>query len=550
MALSSERSKAGELECLNKKTTNRIVPLAVGKLKFELRTSEVFMKNLLILTLLIVAFSINEPAQSLTKVLSNMQSETSEKVKQMLRQTDSERNSAPKPPTKNFAVFKPSPSENLKNIADEMGKTADEKAMFLQLFTEVKKNFEAQAAAKKNNVAAAMTFLMATAVMVYHESPEPTDTATEKLFDGLNSMFDEMPEMASASHKDKQFLYDLYISYGGLILASYQEAVGTKNKETIDAIRVLAGSTLLDVFKINPNTIYFEGDSLRMKSESGSNETRQTPTAQPTSQSHTFAKRTTNFDDGWVSTPTEDYVSVQRNGTEVRLFYDDSALKSTIPNTVYDADFYWDKYVMPNFNIGNPERVSSGGALLIYTKQMDGVDRQTGKRVFVTLWYVGGINPGWMILITPNRAEYQRQFPNEDSLFAMRYYNKFAVTTQDVIGNWTGGSGNFVEYANIYTGNYAGMSALNIAHRFVFRSNGTYQQNYDSADTVNGSTRFANLEYKGKFTVVNDWEVTATNHYNGTTARFDSQIKAVKGGYLLVLRDMRNDVTYKMFKKP
>lgn len=498
-----------------------------------------------------VTFSICGLAQGLTKALTNMQSETSEKVKQMLIQTDSERNSTPKSPTKNYAVFKPSPSDNLKKIADEMGKTADEKAMFLQVFTEVKKGFEAEAAKKgiKNNVAAAMTFLMATAVMVYHESPEPSDAATEKLFDGLNSMFDEMPEMASASSKDKQFLYDLYISYGGLILASYQEAKESKNRETIDAIRVLAGSTLLDTFKINPNTIYFEGDSLRMKSESGgNNETPQTKTTQPVSQSHTFAKRTTNFDDGWVSTPTEDYVSVKRNGTEVRLYYDDSALKSTIPNTVYDADFYWDKFVMPNFNIGNPERVSSGGALLIYTKQSDGVDRQTGKRVFVTLWYVGGINPGWMILITPNRAEYQRQFPNEDSLFAMRYYNKFAVTAQDVIGNWTGGSGNFAEYYNVYTGNYAGMSALNIAHRFVFRSNGTYQQNYDSANTVNGSTQFANLEYKGKFTVVNDWEITATNHYNGTTARFDSQIKAVKGGYLLVLRDMRNDVTYKMFK--
>lgn len=511
------------------------------------------MKNLLFATIsfILLNFSIAQAqTKGLTQTVTNMQSATSEKVKQMLMQTDSERNPGTKTASKNYAVFTPSPSENLKNIANEMGKSSEEKAMFLQLFTEVKKNFEAQAADKKNNVAAAMTFLMATAVMVYHESPEPTDAATEKLFRGLNSMFDEMPEMASVPSKDKQFLYDLYISYGGLILASYEEAKGTKNRETIDAIRVLAGSTLLDTFKINPTTIYFEGDSLRMKSESvSSNETSQTQTAQPTSRTHTFAKQTTNFDDGWVSIPTQDYVSVKRNGTEVRLYYDDSALKDSIPNTVYHCDFYWDKYVTPHFNIGNPERVSSGGALLIYTKQTEGVDRQTGKRVFVTLWDVGGINPGWMIVITPNRAEYQKQFPNEDSLFAMRYYNKFAVTTQDVIGTWTGGSGNFVEYANVYTGNYAGMSALNIAHRFVFRSNGSYQQNYDSANTVNGSTQFANLEYKGKFIVVNDWEINATNHYNGTNARFDSQIVAVKGGYLLVMTDKRSNITYRLFQK-
>lgn len=515
------------------------------------------MKKLLFATILVVTFANYGLAQGLTKAITNMQSETSEKVKQMLMQTDSERNSEAKTSSKNYAAFTPSPSENLKNIANEMGKTAEEKAMFLQLFTETKKGFEAQVGAKgmKNNVAAAMTFLMATAVMVYHESPEPSDAATEKIFNGLNSMFDEMPIMANASSKDKQFLYDLYISYGGLILASYEEAKGTKNRETIDAIRVLAGSTLLDVFKINPTTIYFDGDSLRMKSESGGNETKQTqPTqsSQPTSRTHTFAKQTTNFTDtGWVSTVTDDYVRVQRNGTEVRLYYDDSKLKGSIPNTVYDVDFYWDRFVTPYFNAGNPERISSGGALLIYTKQSDGVDRQTGKRVFVTLWYVGGgSNRGTMLIISPNRAEYQRQFPNEDSLFAMRGFNKFAVTTQDVIGNWTGGSGNFAEFYSVYTGNYAGMSAVNVANNMIFRSDGSYQHTYDSATTVNYNTRFDNLNYKGKFRVVNDWEITATNHYNGTTARFDSQIRAVKGGYLLILRDMRNDVTYTIFKKP
>ncbi len=89
----------------------------------------------------------------------------------MLMQNDSENEPVPpKAPGKNNADFKPSPSENLKNIANEMGKTNEEKAMFLQLFTETKKGFEAEAADKKNNVAGAMTFLMATAVMVYHQS--------------------------------------------------------------------------------------------------------------------------------------------------------------------------------------------------------------------------------------------------------------------------------------------------------------------------------------------------------------------------------------------
>lgn len=512
------------------------------------------MKNLLLATLSFIFLSLSvaqAQTQGLTQALSNMQSETSEKVKQMLLQSDSERNSGVKTPSKNYAAFTPTPSNNLKLIADKMGKTAEEKAMFLQVFTETKKGFEAQAADKKNNMAAAMTFLMATAVMVYHESPEPSDAATEKLFRGLNSMFDGMPEIANISSKDKQFLYDLYISYGGLILASYEEAKATKSRETIDAIRVIAGSALLDFFKINPTTIYFEGNSLRMKSESGNGEIRQTQSSQPTSRIHTFAKQTTNFtNDGWVSTVSDDYVSIRRNGVEVRLYYDDQQLDNAMPKNTQYVDYYWSKLVTPYFNVSTAEKWAGLGPELAYILEGEGVDRQTGKRCYVVLYNVNAFGArGNYVVIAPNRSVYQQTFPNRDDISNMRGHNKFAVTAQDVIGNWTGGSGNFAEYYNVYSGSYAGMAALSIANDFVFRSNGSYQHIYRSANSNFGSTQFAKLEYNGKFTVTNDWEITATNHYNGITAKFASQIVAVKGGYLLVLTDTRNNINYTLFKK-
>ncbi len=513
------------------------------------------MKNLLILSILIVTFSIYGQAQGLTKAIANIQSETAEKVKQMLMQTDSERNSRENSASKNYAVFKPSPSDNLKTIADEMGKTADEKAMFLQVFTETKKGFEIEAAKKgiKNNLAAAMTFLMATAVMVYHESPEPSDAATEKLFDGLNSMFDEMPAMANISSKDKQFFYDLYISYGGLILASYQEAKESKNRETIDAIRVLAGSTLLDTFKINPNTIYFEGDSLRMKSESGQNNAnRQTETPQPTSRSHTFAKRTTNFDDGWVSTPTDDYVSVRKNETEVRLIYDNKEMDDARPTNMPYADYYWSKTVAPYFNVSNVENWSCGACYeMEYSVQADAVDRQTGKHFFVYLFFTGqGGHRGVSVVVAPNRSAFQKEFPDPRIINGkMRYYNKFGVSNQDLIGTWTtptgGGGFNFYSAA----GSWVGMSALSHGSDFIFDSSGNYRHVYTSANLNMGNSQFARIDYKGKFTVTNDWEVTATNHYNNSTARFAAQIIAVHGGYLLVLTDKRSDIKYALFKK-
>jgi hypothetical protein len=511
------------------------------------------MKNLLTLSILIVTLSLNGLSQGLLKSVSNMQSETSEKVKQMLMQSDSERDSGAKTSSKNYAAFKPSPSENLKNIANELGKTDEEKAAFLQVFTETKKGFEAEAAriGAKNNVAGAMAFLMAISVMVYHQSPEPSDAATKKLFEGLNSMFGEMPQMATAPNNEKQFLYDLYISYGGLIFASYQEALGTKNKETIDAIRVIAGSTLLDFFKINPTTIYFEGDSLRMKSEASGGEPKLTQSAQPISRSHAFAKQTTNFDDGWASTPTEDYVSVRKNGVEVRLIYDNKQIDDARPTNMPYADYYWSKTVTPYFNVSNVENWSCGACYeMEYSVQADAVDRQTGKRSFVYLFFSGqGGNRGVSVVVTPNRSEFQKEFPNPRIINAkMRYYNKFGVSTQDLVGTWTtptgGGGYNFYSAA----GSWVGMSALSHGSDFSFDSSGNYRHVYTSANLNMGSSQFARIDYKGKFSVT-DWEVTATNHYNGATAKFAAQIIAVRGGYLLVLTDKRSDIKYAIFKK-
>lgn len=505
------------------------------------------MKSLLISIVLIVTLVNFGQSQTLTNAAQNMQSETAEKVKQLLMQNDSGHNSASKTASKKHAVFTPSVSNNLKIIADEMGKTAEEKAMFLQLFTETKKGYETQATGKKNNLAGAMTFLLATAVMVYQQSPEPSDQATERLFNGLNSMFDEITDMASVSSKDKQFLYDLYISYGGLILASYQEAVASKNKQTIDAIRVLAGSTLLDLFKINPNEIYFEGDSLRMKSNSNES-ANTTQTSQPTSRSHNFAKQTTKFDDGWVATALNDYVQLQRNGAEIRLFYVNKQWDDSRLNTVEPNDHFWAKTVAPYFNVSNVQKWSGVEYPVIYFQQADVVDKQTGKRYFLAMKIVfqGGANV--ITAIYPNRAAYERDFKHPNSLDPMLNANRFAVTAQDLVGTWaSGASGGGFDYYGV-AGTYIGSSSLSQDNEFVFNANGSYQHTYKSANLNMGSSQFARIDYKGRFSA-SDWEIAATNHYNGTTAKFATQIVAVRNGYLLVMTDKRNNLNYTLFKK-
>ena len=66
---------------------------------------------------------------------------------------------------------------------------------------------------------------------------------------------------------------------------------------------------------------------------------------------------------------------------------------------------------------------------------------------------------------------------------------------------------------------------------------------------TNCGTRFAKLQYSGKFTV-NDWEVIATNRVSGKTKKFWGRLVAVRGGYLLILTDSDYEpLIYTLFKK-
>jgi hypothetical protein len=495
---------------------------------------------------------------SLARSTANLQNGIAARVNELTLENESNRRAQSSHRTKHLAVFKPSPSENLRLIADELGKNDEEKALYRQLFVEIKKNFEAQVASNgnpgmTNNLAAAMTFLLATAVTAYNEAADPSDAATLALFHTLNRMFDEMPAMAAVSDKDKQFLYDAYLSYGGLALTFYTGGKDSNDADLIKVARVMAGSLLLEYFAINPNTIFFEGDKLKRKDapndSAPAGTDRSTQHAPTVTGSHSFAKRTTNFDDGWIANPTEEYVSLRRSGTEVRLYYADKALDDALPPNTQYADYYWRQLVAPHFDVGNTETWAGVGPDLEYMVQGDAVDKRTGQRLHVVLWNVNNnAARGNYVVVAPTRAAFQQLFPNRGDISKMRGYNKFAVTTQDLLGAWQGGSGNFATYYSVYTGSYVGTNALSVDNDFVFRSNGSYQHVYRSANTNFGGTQFAKLEYNGKFSVANDWEITATNHDDGLTARFTTHIVAVRGGYLLVMRDVRNDITYTVFR--
>lgn len=497
----------------------------------------------------------------LAQATINMQNNTNLQIQNAILQMAAKRNYSsktsnnqsvsPKNPEKNAAFFSPvAKSDNLKIIADAVGTNNDERQLFKQLFAETKRGFETEVAAsgRKNNLAAAMTFFIATTVTVFNDDPEPSNEATENLFQALTLMYAETPNISSVPDKDKQFLYDTFISFSAIPLTFYVEAKDKNDPEMMKLAKVAAGSLLLDILKINPTEVRFEGNTLKFKNSQTQTQTPQNIAPQTPASNYGIVKFTTNFDDGWIAKPTADFVQLQRSGMEIRLFYVNDEWDKSRQNTVEPNDHYWSKTVLPYFNVNNVEKWSGVEYPVIYFLQADAVDKQTGKKSFVTMKIVYDGGAKVIVTVAPNKTAYQQQFPHPNDLNRMLGYNKFAVAQQDLIGEWTGGGGGAVEYYSVYSGNYAGMSAVSTANDFVFSSNGNYQHTYRSANLNSGSSQFARIDYKGKFSV-DDWEIAATNHYNGTTAKFSANLIAVRGGFLLFMIDQRNNVDYTLFKK-
>ncbi len=485
----------------------------------------------------------------LAQATLTMQQNTEMQIQRAIIQQAAKQNSVSRPKTnasKSLSFFTPAASaDNFKIIADTVGQDAEQKALFKQLFAETKKGFDAEMTqqGRKNNLAAAMTFFIATTVTVYNDDPEPSEEAAENLFQALTAMYDETPGMANVPNKDKQFLHDAFVAFSAMPLAFYIEAKEKNDEEMLKLAKIVAGALLRDILKVNPNDVRFEGNTLKFKN---AQTTTQTPVQQSAVKTG-ITKYTTKFDDGWVATALNDYVQLQNNGTEMRLFYVNKEWDDSRQNTVEPTDHYWAKTVAPYFNISNVQKWSGVEYPVIYFLQADAIDKKTGKQSFVTMKIVYDGGARVIVTIAPNKASYQQQFPHPNDLNKMLNANRFAVTAQDLSGTWSGGGGGGVEYYNAYV--YQGMSAISTSDEFVFASNGTYQSTHDSANMNGGSTRFAKLQYIGNFTA-NDWELLATNRVSGKTKKFLCQFEAVRGGFLLKLTDSDYEpLKYTLFKK-
>jgi hypothetical protein len=174
---------------------------------------------------------------------------------------------SPAPLNDTAAYFKPDPrADSMAKIADELGSNPTERQQLRQLFDATKTEFEQQVAAKgrSNNLPAAFTLFIVSTVTVFREDPEPSDQATDKLWDGMSGALSEMPELANLTNAEKQQLYDMLIAFSGFVLAGYMEAKTSGDADTLKVFQALSGELIRTVLKTDPATLRFTKDGLNI----------------------------------------------------------------------------------------------------------------------------------------------------------------------------------------------------------------------------------------------------------------------------------------------
>lgn len=153
-------------------------------------------------------------------------------------------------------------------FADSFAQNAEQRAALLMIFGETKKlyNVEAKKLGRPNDLALVFTFFISACLTVYHDAPEPTDEATENLYQVIAQSLSESPEIAIMSNDDKQINADKLIYISGLIYAGYLSGKQTQDAETVKIYRQVAGVCLETLIGISPESIEFDKNGLRIRS--------------------------------------------------------------------------------------------------------------------------------------------------------------------------------------------------------------------------------------------------------------------------------------------
>ena len=129
--------------------------------------------------------------------------------------------------------------DSVKNLADSLGNTPEERQQILQLAGAGKELFAQKYKGKWNNtVAGAMTFFIVSGHIV-STGEQPAPDAENRLFESLDGLLGQS-EIGRASNKDKTALYNVLLAGAGLPLVVYVEGKQNKNDALVEQARTMA----------------------------------------------------------------------------------------------------------------------------------------------------------------------------------------------------------------------------------------------------------------------------------------------------------------------
>jgi hypothetical protein len=149
---------------------------------------------------------------------------------------------ATRPPTASVSATRFTPVDgdvSVKNLADSLGNTPEERQQILQLAGAGKELFAQKYKGKwDNTVAGAMTFFIVASYIVGTDK-EPSAETERNLFDSLNATL-AGSDIVRASNADKTALYNVLLAGAGLPLVVYVEGKQGKNDALVEQARTMA----------------------------------------------------------------------------------------------------------------------------------------------------------------------------------------------------------------------------------------------------------------------------------------------------------------------
>lgn len=168
-----------------------------------------------------------------------------------------------------YTDFRPTTGTDfVERFASALSSNPTEKELVRQLVAITRIEFEKEVAqrGRANNLAAALTFFVASAVTVYHNDPEPSDEAIDQLWDGLNGTLNGLPEMSKLTDAEKQEMYEMLVACGGLVLAGHMLSKEGGDANSAAVYRQLAGELIKTVLQVEPGNVRFNSGGLNIAS--------------------------------------------------------------------------------------------------------------------------------------------------------------------------------------------------------------------------------------------------------------------------------------------